>query len=73
MEKNEYAYVENIRNIPDSSVLTTIRGLRRRISYLMSMEDEATEQKRIKIIEGLETRLGVFEEEAIMRGLNINE
>lgn len=72
MEQNEYAYVENIRNIPDSSVLKTIRGLRRRISYLMSMEDEATEQKRIKIIEGLETRLGVFEEEGISRGLDIN-
>jgi hypothetical protein len=73
MERNEFDFVENIRNIPDRSVITTIKGLMRRINYLISLDDKVNEQKIIKIIEGLETRLGVFEEEAIMRGLNINE
>lgn len=71
MERNEFDFVENIRNIPDRSIITTIKGLMRRINYLMSLEDEATEQKRIKIIEGLEIKLGVFEEEAEERGLSI--
>lgn len=71
MERNEFDFVENIRNIPDRSVITTIKGLMRRINYLISLEDEATEQKRIKIIEGLEIKLGVFQEEAEERGLSI--
>lgn len=71
MERNEFDFVENIRNIPDRSVITTIKGLMRRINHLISLDDKVNEQKIIKIIEGLETRLGVFEEEAMMRGLSI--
>lgn len=73
MEKNEFDFVENIRSIPDRSILTTIKGIMRRINYLMSLDDEVNEQKIIKIISDLQTKLGVFEEEAEMRGLNINE
>lgn len=69
MEKNEFDFVENIENIPDKSVITTIKGLIRRINYLMSLQDETPEQRKVNVISNLETRLGVFEEEAEKRGL----
>ena len=71
MEKNEFDFVENIENIPDKSVITTIKGLTRRINYLMSLQDETPEQRKVNVISNLETRLGVFEEEAEKRGLVI--
>ena len=71
MEKNEFDFVENIENIPDKSVITTIKGLTRRINYLMSLQDETPEPRKVNVISNVETRLGVFEEEAEKRGISI--
>lgn len=71
MEKNEFDFVENIENIPDKSVIITIKGLTRRINYLMSLQDETPEQRKVNVISNLETRLGVFEEEAEKRGIPV--
>lgn len=70
MEKNEYDFVKNIENIPDESILKTIRGISGRIDFIAQKENWSIELKK-GVISDLETKLGVFIEEAGKRGLNV--